>query len=152
MTRQSVSHGQRIAHVALAAFATLAIGSVPAFAAPPSPKPGTQSPSIPPTATGSLDKELIRGTIRQHIAEVKHCYEMGLIKKSGLQGRVMIEFAIGLDGKVSSASVASTTINDAVTEECIRKAVTTWVFPRPQGGIVKVTYPFMLKPEEAKKG
>ena len=172
MTRQSVTLGGRLSQIALAALATFAIGSHSAFAKPPgssapgraapgslgpgssapgSNAPGSQVPTVPATAKGSLDKELIRGTIRQHIAEVKHCYEMALLKNALLEGRVMVEFTIGLEGKVTAAAVSASTLNHPGPEICIRDAVASWTFPKPQGGVVVVNYPFVFKPEDAKQ-
>jgi TonB family protein len=102
---------------------------------------------VPGTAEvrGSLDKELIRRIIRRHINEVKFCYEKELTRQPNLQGRVMVQFTIGATGQVISSVVQSSTMGNAVVEQCIAGAVRRWEFPKPQGGIVIVTYPFVLK-------
>ena len=103
---------------------------------------------VPGTAEvrGSLDKEIIRRIIRRHINEVKFCYERELVKNAGLVGRVMIQFTIAGTGNVIASMVQSSTMNNPPVEQCIAQAVRRWEFPKPQGGgIVVVTYPFVLK-------
>jgi TonB family protein len=95
---------------------------------------------------GSLDKEIIRRIIRRHINEVKFCYEKELTRQANLMGRVMIQFTIAGTGNVIASIVQSSTMNSPPVEQCIAAAVRRWEFPKPQGGgIVVVTYPFVLK-------
>ena len=103
---------------------------------------------VPGTATvkGSLDKEIIRRIIRRHLNEVKFCYERELMKKSDLYGRIMIQFTISGTGQVVASVVQNSTMNNPEVEQCIAGAVRRWEFPKPQGGgIVIVSYPFVLK-------
>jgi TonB family protein len=104
------------------------------------------SPSPSPSVHGSLDKEVIRGVIRRHLAEVQFCYERSLRKRPELAGKVMVQFTIVGSGAVSSAAVQSSTLGDAEAEQCICDAMTRWQFPPPAGGgMVIVSYPFVLK-------
>ncbi len=103
---------------------------------------------VPGTAQvrGSLDKEIIRRIIRRHLNEVKFCYEKELMKKADLYGRVMIQFTISGTGQVIASIVQNSTMNNPPVEQCIAGAVRRWEFPKPQGGgIVIVSYPFVLK-------
>ena len=103
---------------------------------------------VPGTAEvrGSLDKEIIRRIIRRHLNEVKFCYERELVKNQGLAGRVMIQFTIAGTGAVVASAVQSSTMNNPPVEMCIAQSVRRWEFPKPSGGgIVVVTYPFVLK-------
>jgi outer membrane biosynthesis protein TonB len=112
----------------------------------PSPAPGVGGrPEKLVGGHGTLDKEVIRGVIRVHLDEVKACYEEGLGRRD-MAGRVMVQFTIQGSGSVSSAVVQSTTLNDAAVEKCICGRVMGWRFPKPLGGgIVIVSYPFVLK-------
>jgi pSer/pThr/pTyr-binding forkhead associated (FHA) protein len=103
---------------------------------------------VPGTAQvrGSLDKEIIRRIIRRHLNEVKFCYEKELMKKQDLFGRVMIQFTISGTGSVLASAVQNSTMNSPSVEQCIAQSVRRWEFPKPQGGgIVIVSYPFVLK-------
>ena len=97
---------------------------------------------------GSLDKEAIRGIIRRHINEVKFCFERELTRTPNMEGSVMVNFTIGPTGAVVASIVQSSTLGNPTVEQCIAGALRRWEFPRPQGGIVVVTYPFTLRKEE----
>jgi TonB family protein len=103
---------------------------------------------VPGTAQvrGSLDKEIIRRIIRRHLNEVKFCYEKELLHKPDLYGRVMVQFTISGNGQVIASIVSNSTMNNTSVDNCIAQAVKRWEFPKPQGGgIVIVSYPFVLK-------
>lgn len=94
---------------------------------------------------GSLSREVIRRVIQRHINEVRFCYEQELNQRPDLEGRVMVRFIIAASGSVQSASIGSSTLNNARVEGCIVQAVRRWTFPAPDGGgIVGVNYPFVL--------
>lgn len=93
---------------------------------------------------GSLGRFWIRDRIRAHINEVKSCYENGALKKN-LDGRVVVKFLITSSGTVAAARTQSSTLHDAETEQCIRTVLKKWTYPKPQGGVVVVSYPFVLK-------
>lgn len=107
------------------------------------------------THKGSIDKAVIRRVIQQHIVEVKHCYEAQLEKDKNLAGKVMVRFVIGTDGKVPESGIESTTLKSPAAEKCIADAVRGWEFPKPSGGTVQVSYPFVLasaEPADSKGG
>ncbi len=124
----------------VAALTLVASGS-PALAGP-----GAEEASV----QGSLDKEVIRRVIRQHIGEVKLCYEEQLKTNPSLAGRVMAHFTIGPDGKVTDSSIQETSLKSPACEKCIADAVRGWEFPKPRGGKVVVSYPFVLAASEPK--
>ncbi len=99
------------------------------------------------TVRGALDKDIIRRIVRAHINEVRYCYNQGLVRDPALKGRVSISFTISAAGKVSASEVDRDTLSDDKVGKCIAKAVKRWKFPKPiGGGIVQVTYPFVLEP------
>jgi hypothetical protein len=108
------------------------------------------APSSGATATpkhGSLAKEAIRKVIRTHLDEVKACYDKGLARRIELAGRIMVQFVIAPTGAVRHADFKDSTVGDWRVEDCITSAVKTWQFPAPDGGgVVIVSYPFVLKP------
>jgi hypothetical protein len=99
------------------------------------------------TTRGSLDKEIVRRVIRQHLNEVKYCYERELLHRPSLGGRVAAQFTILPTGRVATAVVASSTLANAAVEACIIAAIRRWEFPVPRGaGLSIVAYPFLLVP------
>ncbi len=95
---------------------------------------------------GSLSREVIRRVIRRHTNEVKFCYEQELNSRPDLSGRVPVRFIISPTGAVQAAQVQGSTLRNQRVESCIAQAVRRWTFPAPDGGgIVIVTYPFVLQ-------
>jgi TonB family protein len=95
---------------------------------------------------GSLSKEVIRRIIQRHVNEVKFCYEQELNQRPDLQGRISVKFIISPTGQVQTAALASSSMGNAKVEQCVVEAVRRWTFPSPEGGgIVVVTYPFVLE-------
>ncbi len=96
---------------------------------------------------GCIGKDAIRRVIRQHINEVRFCYEKGLVDQPDLEGRVSVGFVIKADGAVGSAKIKDSTLGNQAVESCIAGAVERWTFPAPEGcGVVIVSYPFSLVP------
>ncbi|MBK6849447.1 MAG: AgmX/PglI C-terminal domain-containing protein [Proteobacteria bacterium] len=95
---------------------------------------------------GGLDKELVRRAIRQHLNAIRYCYSRALLTNHQLEGRVSVEFAIAADGKVATAKILTSTLADTAAEQCITAAIRRIVFPKPpQGDLVIVSYPFVLR-------
>jgi outer membrane biosynthesis protein TonB len=97
-------------------------------------------------AEGTLDKDLIRRVVRAHIPEIRECYNAALQADPEARGKVVIDFTIGEEGKVTQAGVASSDMKDAAAPACMANAINGWLFPKPDGGSVKVSYPFVLEP------
>lgn len=95
-------------------------------------------------AKGMIPKDLIRGVIQQHLGEVKQCYLGQLQQNKDLAGRVMVYFIIGIDGKVTESHIQESSLKSSACEKCITDTVRGWLFPRPQGGKVEVSYPFVF--------
>jgi hypothetical protein len=106
----------------------------------------TMVPDVVPgilTVRGSLDKEIIRRVVHQHMNEIKFCYDQELASKPALAGRISVQFAISPMGQVITSVVQSTSMDNARVENCVVNAVRRWEFPKPMGGgIAIVLYPF----------
>jgi hypothetical protein len=97
---------------------------------------------------GKLPAEVIQRIVRQNFGRFRMCYEDGLRTNPNLQGRVAIKFVIDHDGGVAMASDAGSDLPDQGVVQCIVRGFGNLSFPQPQGGIVKVVYPFQLVPGE----
>jgi hypothetical protein len=102
-----------------------------------------------PTTQGSLDKEIVRRIIRQHLNEVKYCYELQLPRHPDLAGRIVVQFTIAPTGGVAASLLQTSTLNNIAVESCIVQAVRRWEFPRRDAGMTIVSYPFVLVPAGA---
>jgi TonB family protein len=95
---------------------------------------------------GGLDREAVDLVVLKNIGQIIYCYELGLQQKSGLRGRVLIDFTINGKGRVSNCSVSSSSLRSAQVETCMMNKIKTWKFPQPAGGVnVDVNYPFALQ-------
>lgn len=96
---------------------------------------------------GGLDKNVIAATIQKYLNQVRACYELGLARKSDLQGKVAVNFIINPKGQINKAKISDTTLKDIAVEKCITNKMRAWKFPKPKGGVnVDVNYPFILRP------
>jgi len=97
----------------------------------------------PVLVRGSLDKLVVRRTLRGHLDELRACYLPALKKKPELSGRVTVQFTLSAAGKVVDSVLQSSRLQDARVEKCVVKAFRGWEFPKPPGGdSVVVTHEF----------
>ncbi|MEO1271897.1 MAG: AgmX/PglI C-terminal domain-containing protein, partial [Myxococcota bacterium] len=99
----------------------------------------------PVVVQGALPRSVIRKRILAHRARFRYCYEQGLQRKPGLQGRAVVNFTIAHTGRVTTAHVAST-LGDAGVQQCISRSVQRLTFPSFPEGVVRVRYPFTFAP------
>lgn len=98
-----------------------------------------------PIIVGSLDRSIIDRIVRQHLTQIRYCYQKELNKNPKLFGKLKVKFTISKDGSVSQASMAQTTLQNPIVEECINEQFRRMRFPPPKGGgIVVVQYPFVF--------
>jgi TonB family protein len=92
--------------------------------------------------TGSMPEGAVRDTVRDHLPEVKACYDKGF---RGKDGTIEVKFSISSSGVVRAANVKSSTMNLPKLEKCITQSMLKWKFPKPTGLGVTVTYPFVFR-------
>ncbi len=96
------------------------------------------------TATGDLDKNIIRRYIRRQLPKVRYCYEKQLLTKPKLAGTVKASFVISAQGMVTESKAEGV---DPEVSNCIASTIKNIQFPKPKGGgIVQVNYPFTFQP------
>lgn len=94
---------------------------------------------------GSLSRDAILKVVMAGLGDVQRCYERALMSTPGLQGKVVFDWVIAPSGRVQSTRVRSSTMSSQAVTTCISGVIKGWQFPQPQGGSVKVTYPFIFK-------
>lgn len=95
---------------------------------------------------GGLDRESVDLVVMKNLGQIIYCYEIGLQQKASLRGRVLMDFIINGQGRVSSCSVSNSSLHSSQVENCIVSKIRTWKFPHPAGGVnVEVSYPFALQ-------
>ena len=99
---------------------------------------------------GKLSKESIAGVVRKKLTGIKFCYNQELAKNPNLQGKVVVKFNIvgeGDEGVVKDIEIVESTIGNTSVEDCMRRNISRWKFPVPEGGgVVNIVYPFVFAP------
>lgn len=98
--------------------------------------------------TGRLDASAIRDVVRSHRDQLGFCFAWQLHLHPELRGRITMDFTIGEDGSVTRAEVVDDQLGDETVLTCFRGVTRRMQFPAPEGGEVRVRYPFILAPEE----
>jgi hypothetical protein len=104
----------------------------------PQPESRTGSTSI----SGHLKLDQLRAIVDPAIGAFRYCYEEELVLNPRLAGTVTVSFVIGADGSVNSTGGGGL----GAVGRCVVNAFRGLTFPRPEGGIVAVTYPLSLHP------
>ena len=97
------------------------------------------------TRGGTLDQDDLQRTLRRKRSDIERCYERALASDPELSGRILVEFTIGTDGRVSSASLRENTVGSSVGS-CVEGRVRRWRFDPPEGGSATVRVPYILEP------
>ena len=97
------------------------------------------------TTGGRLSRAQIAKVVAAGTAAVQRCYERQLLRQPKLQGKLVFDWVIATSGRVSTARVRSSTLRSDKVAGCIGREIKRWRFPKPVGGSVKVTYPFMFR-------
>ena len=96
------------------------------------------------TATGDLDKNIIRRYIRRKMSRIRYCYEKQLLLVPDIKGRVVATFDITSTGSVANANAKGVDVGVA---NCVVSVLKTIKFPKPKNGqSVSVSYPFSFRP------
>ena len=97
-----------------------------------------------PEVSGYLDSDKIAQVMKQKQTLIKACYEIGLRRSAGINGKVVVKFTIDESGKVTEASIEESTLGDPIVEKCILRMIERLTFPPPEKGKVTVTYPLIF--------
>lgn len=94
---------------------------------------------------GTRYQEDIRLKVKEHLNDVKMCYDDSLKKNPKIKGKVLVDWTINDKGAVTSVSInkEKTTLMDAEVQKCIVEKFNTWSFPpAPTGESVTISFPF----------
>lgn len=100
-----------------------------------------------PRIVGSISEMEVSKTIRSRERVLKACYERELERTAGLAGKIVIEWKIREDGKVSTTRVSNTTMGNAKVETCLIRQVRALRFPKSgDAKPVRVQQPILFYP------
>jgi hypothetical protein len=98
-----------------------------------------------PDTGGGLSKEQILRVVQSHAAAIQFCYEKELQRFPHLAGKVVIGWKVDLEGRVEGAKIDSSSLGNPSAESCMVRQVRAWQFPRPNGVVCVVSFPFLFK-------
>jgi hypothetical protein len=96
--------------------------------------------------SGHLPPEVVQRIVRQNYGRFRMCYENGLRLNPNLTGRVTARFVIGREGAVTNAANGGSDMPDSGVTACVVQAFYGLSFPKPDNGIVMVSYPILFSP------
>ena len=99
------------------------------------------------TVDGKIDKKSVASTIRRRQDGFQECYVTALKSNSKLGGKIVVEFTIGGDGKVTEARVVKDGMNSGEVNACVLSLLKRLRFPTPSdGGEVTISNTFVFQP------
>jgi hypothetical protein len=100
---------------------------------------------LQPEVTGSLSPERVRAVLSQRRASIVRCHELSSGPRPTAQGRVVLRFVIGGDGRVLGAMALESESLDASASQCMVNEIRRLVFPSPARGVVTVDQPMQWR-------
>lgn len=115
-------------------------------------KTGVYTAGIPSETVvlGSMDPDVIRRILREHIPQFRSCYqkELNRNRSQDISGTIRLVFTIGASGAVSRAGVDGRTRLPGNVKGCVVNVLRGIQFPSPMGGgTVDVKQPFNFYPK-----
>ena len=99
---------------------------------------------------GSMDPDIIRRILLEHLPQFRYCYQKEL-EKSGaeMSGAIKLNFTIGASGHVSQAGVDGSSSLPSDVKRCVVGVLRGINFPEPAGGgTVEVKQPMNFYPKK----
>jgi len=102
---------------------------------------GSAAPAGP--APGTMDATKVRTVVRAHLGEVSTCVERARMDNRDLAGKITVRIDVSGTGQVTRARVTASTVDHHGLEDCLVRAISSWSFPAPAGGVAAAfSYPF----------
>jgi len=97
-------------------------------------------------SAGFCKKENISSVVRSRANAIRACYEARLQVNANLAGKLTARWTIGVDGRVTQASLSANTVSDGAVGNCVLGVVRRMQFAKPEGGVCIVQWPFVFNP------
>jgi hypothetical protein len=91
---------------------------------------------------GAMDPVLVEKTVNAGLQQIRMCYELALSKNQTVNGLMEWRWTIERDGRPSKLKLIRSSINDPDLMKCVQDKIASWRFPKPEGGVIEVRYPF----------
>jgi TonB family protein len=113
----------------------------------------TSAPSTRPSdAQGGLSADQIKVVVMANLTPLRNCYESEASHNPELKGYVSAKWTIGKNGRVTDATILSSTMNDGKVDACIVKVIKRWDFPpSPAPSTVEWPFKFGIQTEPSRR-
>lgn len=118
--------------------------SRPRPAAPAEPPAPVQPPSASTSMPDEPRGDEIQRVIRSNLAAVKSCYLAVTRHGQDREGKAIVSFGIGVDGRPTNIQVEAPAFEGTPLPNCLTSQVTFWSFPRSRKGATALSYPFVF--------
>jgi hypothetical protein len=95
--------------------------------------------------SGQLDPARVYAVIDANIAKIQACYERRLQADPSLAGRITFRWTVTPTGSVTGVQQHVSTVSDPKVASCIKQVLERLRFPKPDGGSVEISYPFIFR-------
>jgi len=95
--------------------------------------------------SGQLDPGEVYRVIDANIAKILACYERRLQVTPSLAGRITFRWTVKENGGVTNVKQHVSTVPDPKVASCIKTVLSRLRFPKPEGGSVEISYPFIFR-------
>jgi predicted component of type VI protein secretion system len=93
---------------------------------------------------GHLSRDAVARVVKKHLRQIQYCYEKNLLLSPKLAGKLIMEWTINMAGSVSVVKTKHNSMKSPAVAMCISAKIKGWKFPKPKGGVVVVSYPFIF--------
>lgn len=108
-------------------------------------------PPIPPDSMEgepllpqTLRQDQIKFVVNRKTPRIRMCYDTQLKRNPNLTGKLVINFVIENNGKVSSVRLKTRKFKGTYLDKCVKRTIRSWRFPKFSGDPVSVDYPFIF--------
>jgi len=77
-------------------------------------------------AVGGRDPDAVSAVVNSHNDAIEYCYQRELKRTPDLRGEISVRFTIDTEGKVISAQIVSSSLNNPEVERCVLSRVRRW--------------------------
>ncbi|MSP92255.1 MAG: AgmX/PglI C-terminal domain-containing protein [Myxococcales bacterium] len=97
-------------------------------------------------STGGCDKGDIAKNVRARASALRACYEVQLLTKPDLSGKLTMQWTITGEGTVANAKLVNDTMSNDQVSDCVMRAIQRIRFLKPEAGICVIQWPFVFSP------
>jgi hypothetical protein len=97
-------------------------------------------------STGGCDTGDIAKNVKRRAAALRACYEMQLMSKPNLQGKVTAQWTIDTEGSVKNPKIVGDTMSNSSVTDCVLRTIGHIRFKKPEAGICVIQWPFVFAP------